>query len=213
MSWAFVAMAAGTLLQGNAQRRVEKKQQALINESDAYKKGKVANANAAIDAYLKRLNPADRDAEKMVVREELTKNLQDTVGAVEKFSAPQVTEGKLSKAFADRVGTNRAANADRIGRTIEQLAIIGTPAQTGMRDATAFGRSALEAGANYDSANRVGAAYENAASKVTARPLEMLIAQGLQGYGIGKMMGGKPGVKPEQLPAPVEDRTFSGLKL
>jgi hypothetical protein len=207
-----LAMLGSKLVEGANQRGVEKKQMALAQHKDIYAKDRAAKAQAMIDQYINRNGVDARKAENESIRSELTDNLQKTVGVVDKFSPAPIVDGKLTPGYTNRVAANNASNATKIGDAIRQMAEIGSPARRSFNDSTQFGRSSIEAGANYDAASRVGSAYDTMISSVRPNPWLSLLSQGLQGYAMGKAMGAGGGVKPEQPPAPVEDRIVPRLR-
>lgn len=190
---AVAALIGGKLLEGEAQRKVAKKQMNIAMMRDTDAKARQARATEAIERYLKRGEIPERDAERLAVRDEMRKNLSDSVGAVEKFSEQPIVQGKTSDAYAQRVAGNAASNTERVKRAIEQLATIGTPSETARRDSVALGRSALDVGAEQDAIRNLDPIYGNMIENVRPNGLLMLASQALQGYGMGQMMGGAGG--------------------
>lgn len=190
-------------LQMMSQQSAMKKQRALGDQMTAYRSERAAQSRAAIEPFLNSLNPEQRAAERTAVADELRTGLTDSVGAVQKFQAPQAIAGKVSNDFADRTATNQASTADRIKSAIEQLTGIGAQGELGLREARRFAQAGSNVAANAQAAGNVSGRYEDAMNNVRPDPFLNYASQVTQGAGQGyaaRLRGLGAGLLPELVP-------------
>lgn len=204
---------ASTLLQGAAQSSAARRQKNIVDAMSAYRSQKAGEGQQAINNFLQTIQPGAKDAERTQVQDELRTGLDNSVGAVQKFQAPQQIAGKVSDDFDARTASNNATVSDRIKRAVDQLSIIGAPAEQGMREARRYGVTAGEVDATNSAANNVGARYQDALQTVRPDPFLSLASQLTQGAALAKA-GGVFGAKTSPFTfAPVLTGGGLGLKM
>jgi len=182
--WEILALLASAAVKANAANEVEKRQNDLARLNADYSKDRSDKALAEARKYFDRLKPESREAQSTQAKAELTQNLQDTVGAIEKFAPPQVTQGRVSDAYTKRVASGGSDNTKRLNDAIARLSVIGAPAQVSLDDQSRFGQAALAGSGHYDAASSVADAYQNAIARVRPNPLKQMLAEGLDAYGV-----------------------------
>lgn len=185
----YALSAASALMQGMAQQSATKKQRALADQMAQYRSEQAAKSRAAIEQFLEQQTPEIKAQERSQVTDELRAGLQDSVGAVQRFEAPQVIAGKVSPEYQDRRTSNEAAVGDRVRKAIEQLTGIGTQGELGMREARRFGQTSSGIDANNRAAGNVSMRYSDAINQVRPDPFLSFAAQLAQGVGMAAAGG------------------------
>lgn len=158
--WIAVAAAvASAVMSQQAQSGMEKRQKKLAEAMSNYQLSKSQESQAAIKGFTDTIQPDAKAAERTDINAELEQGLDSSVGAVRKFEAPQQIAGKVSDDFTQRTASNQGTVADRIRRAVQQLSIIGTPAEQGLRESRRLGVAAGTVDGANSAANNVGAAY------------------------------------------------------
>lgn len=183
------ASVVGSGMQMMAQNSAAKKQKNLADQMSAYRSERSAKSREAIEGFLNQQTPEIRGQEKVQVSDELRKGLTDSVGAVQRFEAPQAIAGKVSGEYTDRRAGNESALGDRVRQAIEQLTGIGAPGEMGMREARRFGHTATGVDANTRAAANVGSRYQDAISNVRPDPFLSFASQLVSGVGMAAGMG------------------------
>src|SRR5207302_5677652 len=122
-------------------RDVANRQKAIADAMQQYQIGKATQGQKAISDYLDTITPEKRIAEKQAATGELERGLKESVGATQAYETPSNFSGKVSDSYKTRVASNTAETADRIGRAMKQLAVIGTPAEQQLSQGIRFGRA------------------------------------------------------------------------
>lgn len=162
-------------------RDVANRQKKIIDAMRQFQVGKAQQGQRAISDYLDTITPEKRIAEKNAATSELEQGLRQSVGATQAYETPQNFAGKLSESYKTRAAEGSAATAERIGRAMKQLAVIGTPQEQQQTQGIRFGRAATDVDAANSAIRGVTPAYEGAISRVRPNPWDSFFAQALGG--------------------------------
>jgi hypothetical protein len=190
-------MAAAALALGSAaasessNRDVADRQKRIIEAMRQYQVGKATQGRKAISDYLDTITPEARIAGKNAATSELEQGLNQSVDAVKSYETPSNFSGKVSDSYKNRLTSDTAATADRIGRAMKQLAVIGTPAEQQQSQGIRFGRAATDVDAANSAIRGVSPAYMGAISRVRPNPWDSFFAQGLGGASNAFAGGGR----------------------
>lgn len=177
----YLLAAGGAAVSEYSNRDVANRQKKIIDAMRQYQTGKAAQGQKAISDYLDTITPEKRLAEKTAATNELEQGLKQSVGATQSYETPQNFSGKVSESYKTRAASDTAATADRIGRAMKQLAIIGTPAEQQLSQGIRFGRAGTDVDAANSAIRGVMPAYEGAISRVRPNPWDSFFSQALGG--------------------------------
>jgi hypothetical protein len=196
---AFLGSAAPYILAGasavasqRANTDLEERRRAIAQQMEDYQRGKAVKGEDAIQRFIDAVNPARRAADSSDIRAELQQGLEKSVGAAQALAKPDNFEGKVSENYLTRRASNDATTAERLRRAMQQLAIIGTPAERNLRTGFALSDSASDV----DSAN----AAINASTPAYTRAINSLrpdrgLSLASQALGGASMAYSKPEAK------------------
>lgn len=160
---------------------VNKRQKQIIDAMQQYQTGKAAKGREDITKYLDTVTPEARVAEKNAATAELERGQAQSVAATKAYETPSNFSGKVSDQYTNRVASQSALNADRIGRIMKQLSVIGTPAEQQLSQGIRFGRAATDVDAANSAIRGVTPAYMGSISRVRPSIWEDFFSQGLAG--------------------------------
>jgi len=197
-------LGGSALVQNQSDRDVEKRQKRIIDAMQEFQTGKARKGEAAIEKFLVESTPQARAAENQDVRSELQRGLGESVGVAQAFEKPDNFSGRVTEGYAGRSASNQAAVKERIRRAMEQLAIIGSPSERGLREQFRFGHAGGDVDAANSAIRNVVPAYHGAISQVRPNAFDTFAAQALMGAGLasadksksgGTLFGVKPKVR------------------
>lgn len=162
-------------------RDVASRQKRIIDAMQQYQVGKAGKGREGITKYLDTITPQARVAEKNAATAELEKGLGESVAATKAYETPSNFSGKVSDQYTNRVASNAAANTDKIGRIMKQLAVIGTPQEQQLSQGIRFGRAATDVDAANSAIRGVTPAYMGAISRVRPNSWDSFFSQALSG--------------------------------
>lgn len=190
-------MAAAALALGSAaasessNRDVADRQKRIIDAMRQYQVGKATQGRKAISDYLDTVTPEARIAGKNAATSELEQGLKQSVDSVKSYETPGNFSGKVSDSYKNRLTSDTAATADRIGRAMKQLAVIGTPAEQQQSQGIRFGRAATDVDAANSAIRGVSPSYMGAISRVRPNPWDSFFSQALGGASNAFAGGGR----------------------
>src|SRR3972149_6195359 len=158
----YLLIAGSALLERKNQRDVEGRQKRIIDAMQQYQTGKAKQGQKSIEDFLQTITPERRAAESADTRQELQRGLEQSVGATQAYEKPDNFSGKVSDAYSARRAEGDAATKERVRKAMEQLAVIGSPAEQGLRQQFRFGRAAGDVDAANAAIRNVTPAYEGA---------------------------------------------------
>lgn len=173
----------GAAISERSNRDVADRQKRIIEAMRQFQTGKAGQGQKAISDYLDTITPEKRIAEKNAATSELEQGLRQSVDATKAYETPSNFSGKVSDSYKTRLDSDTAATADRIGRAMKQLAVIGTPAEQQMSQGIRFGRAATDVDAANSAIHGVTPAYSGAISRVRPNPWDSFFSQALSGAG------------------------------
>lgn len=157
-----VLAGASAAVSSETQRELEGRRRAIAQRMEDYQVGKAKEGQKSIEKFIEAINPARRAAESSDIRGELQQGLDQSVGAAASLSKPDNFAGKVSENYTGRRAMNDATTSERLRRAMQQLAIIGTPAERNLRT----GFSLSDAAGGVDASNAAiqssGRAYNRA---------------------------------------------------
>lgn len=175
---------------------VNKRQKQIADAMEQYQVGKAAKGREDLTKYLDTITPEARVAEKNAITAELERGQAESVAATKAYETPNNFSGKVSDQYAKRVASGSAMNADRIGRIMKQLSVIGTPVEQQLAQGIRFGRAATDVDAANTAIRGVTPAYMGSISRVRPSIWEDFFSQGLSGASNAVAGGRKKSVNP-----------------
>jgi hypothetical protein len=146
-----------------------------------FQTGKAQEGQRSIERFIEAINPARRAVESSDIRGELQQGLEKSAGAASALSNQDNFAGKVSENYTGRRAANDATTAERLRRAMQQLAIIGTPAERGLRTGLALGDASGGVASANSSIGRSGRVYPQAANAQRPDPFLSFVSQALGG--------------------------------
>jgi hypothetical protein len=182
MSEAAIALALGSALVGEAGNQdLEQRRRKIAKRMDEFQGEKARQGQQSIEKFIAQIDPARRAAESSDIRGELQRGLESSVGASAALSKPDNFAGKVTENYTGRRASNEATTKERLRRAMEQLAVIGTPAERNMRTGFALSDATSGVGAANSSIASTGRAYTRAADSLRPDPFLSFVSQALGG--------------------------------
>ena len=189
----YLLIAAGAGVSAHSQRETEKKRKRIIDAMQEFQTGKAQQGQKAIGEFLDKSAPEARAAETSAIRDELSSGLRESVDAAHALETPDNFAGQVSESYATRKASNEATTKARLERAMQQLAVIGSPAERGLRENIRFGRAGSSVDAANSAINAVRPAYVGSAERVRPSEFETFLSQVLGGVGMGMASGSSRG--------------------
>lgn len=184
-------LAASAFMKWQANEDAADKRESYRRSMEQYQRSKARETQAATEALIEKQTPKARSDELQQITDSREQSLRDTVGAAQAFDASPIA-GKLSSDYRSADESNAARIAERTRRAIQQLAIMGSPAEQQQANAIRQGRAAGVVDAANRASENVRNGYMTDISNV--RPDPLMSTLGDVGMGIGTAMAGAPDV-------------------
>jgi competence protein ComGC len=210
MGWPqVIALAVSTVANHMAQKGKQDRQDALASQMNAYNMKKSDETTAAINQFLGKIDPAQREAALNEEQNKIRDNINAQIGASAAYAPPTGFAGKPNAEFAGRVDSNTAAAADRTKRIVQALSVIGAPGQRSLQQGRDLGLAAGEVDGANGAMNRVGNRFMAGINSQKPDAGWSLLGQIAQGAGMASSLGafGAPAAV-----ADVGGMTSTGLK-
>lgn len=136
------------------------RQKLIASQMGEYQTGKAKEGQASIEDFIKAIAPERRAADASDVTDELGAGLRQSVGAAQAFEKPDNFAGKVTDNYTNRVASNAAAVKDRLAKAMQQLAVIGSPAERNLRTQFRFGDTASAVDAANSAIGSSGRAFQ-----------------------------------------------------
>lgn len=213
MAWwvPYAMMAVSAVAQGAAQNKADKRKQSLADQMGVFRSKKAEEGRAAIERFLKGVEPEARQEQTGKIQAELEQGLKESIGETMAFEKPDNFAGKVTDDYRRVRAAGQQRTDERLRRAIEQLKVIGTPRERAFQDAFRYGNAAREVGATTGASERVSREYARAIDQVQQDRFLSIASQLAQGLGMGMALKSSPA--PEIAPIPEVGEGGLGMKL
>ncbi len=198
-------MLGGRALEAVGERKANNRRKQLNQEMTSYNLGKSRESTAALESYLKSLEPGARAVENTALKTDLGNSLKDSIGVTQAYETPTNFAGKVSPRYGTARARDEAAVSDRLARTVDQLSTLGVPAQRNFNDSVRLNTAAVDTNQANRAIGNMSGAYKQAMNLTTPPPIYHFAGEVLRGLGMSGLTKKKPAPKPAPKTGPMID--------